>query len=784
LATSFFYLSLLHSFFENNFVRTNRESSSSPYIPSLMEEEAESMNSHSRPRRASPDTVAYLRSLPLDLDVALRAVEQWEHRSKNDSTAVTDEEVEFPSELAASLQAVYEIRQELASLAGDELGAEGLEILCRITIPGSPTMARILLHGVGPYAIHLATHRYGSHVLQTILELSSVHLWRNKDDRVMDWALHADAPLLPNIEDVPASMVECIVPIASALQEVATDLAVHICGSHCLRTILCLLGGLQLLPSAARTNNHARRGKAKSKKKKKTDHIDESRSMLTEPRMAFLHEGFSGAPDPALLALLHQLTAALTVTDKGSGPGQLQKWVCHASSGPVFAILVQVWTYYDYCKKDERELLCRKQLQWELAQSTPDRHVGLSRPEPKYTVGSITDTVVRRILCWRTESEQKTYGADVLYGFAGEPRGSHCLEIILRLAPDSVYGTIFEMGRLSETSVLQEYVHDSVSNFVVQTILQTIRTSDQATSILNALEPSMPYILDVPNKRRWILWRVAELAVSFPDCQTKVLSMISDGFSRLLQEGQSSLSETRRKLNKCISLLLQVVPPAQYGDRVVVDIAGTRTMHHLLCFTPELCKDTIKGLLELPPTELELLAKDPFASRCILDVIIESPNATHSVFLSALKRLVAKLKGKWVSVAVDRVGHHTVQKLFMALVDVNDKKVLVEELIAGKNRMIGNNMGRTVLDALEVRVYEMQGESEWSKLIKRRHSNEAWLEEILEGTKPLDANVASKRKASSGIGGGTHIPEKKRVTSSVSAIMGAITIPINSADID
>jgi Pumilio-family RNA binding repeat len=775
------------------------------------------MSHQNRPRRPSPDTVAYLRSLPLDLDATLIDIQTFLHPviqevveepplddTRTDDHIVTDE---FPPALAAAIQAIYEIRHEIASLAGDEYGAQCLEVLCRMVIPVSNTLTRLILHGIGThYAVHLATHRYGSHVLQTILELSSVHCWVVNDDddddddhlHRTDLALHADAPTVPSMDDVPSLTSDLIVVIASSLQEVATDLVVHICGSHCLRTVLCLLGGVALTTASmatttANNNNHLnqRRGKVKSKhKKKKKNDVDESsrnNSTLNEHRMVYLRKG-STAPTPAMIQLLHKFTESLTMveveqTDNVAtlvvGPGQIQKWACHASAGPVITVLVLVWTYYEYASTDtkQKDILFQQQLLWEATQNTPDRHLGLPRPEPNYQIGSVTDTIVRRILCWRNELEQQTYGSDVLYGLAGEPRGSRCCETILRLAPDSVYDTLLDIGKLTETSTMQEYVRDNVSNFVVQTILQTIRTSNQAMSILDALAPSMSYILDVGNKRRWILWRIAELAVTYSECQSRVLSMITEGFSCLTNDGKGN-TEVRMKLNKCIPLLLQIVPPTQYGDRVAVDIAGTRIVHHMLRFTPDLCKDTIKGLMELAPVEMELLTKDPLASRCILDELVQSSNIDHPVFSSALKRLVTKLQGTWVSIAIDRVGHHTIKKLFVALVDVSDKRLLVEELIAGKNRMNGNSMGRNVLDALEVRAYEMNGELEWSNMIKRHIAKKEWLKEILENKVDSTAETSAKRKAIECDINGQPTAQKKRVSTSLGTIMDAISIPI------
>ena len=52
---------------------------------------------YNRPRRPAPDTVSYLRSLPLDLEVAVAEIKNFQ------VTETNDVELLFPSTLAAAL---------------------------------------------------------------------------------------------------------------------------------------------------------------------------------------------------------------------------------------------------------------------------------------------------------------------------------------------------------------------------------------------------------------------------------------------------------------------------------------------------------------------------------------------------------------------------------------------------------------------------------------------------------------------------------------------------------
>jgi hypothetical protein len=83
-----------------------------------------------------------------------------------------------------------------------------------ITAPYSETAARKLLYSCSGYALHLATHRYGSHVLQTLLQLAVT----SKNDS--DLALHEDAPQLadntqedlPSLTDLLLGLLEELAP--------------------------------------------------------------------------------------------------------------------------------------------------------------------------------------------------------------------------------------------------------------------------------------------------------------------------------------------------------------------------------------------------------------------------------------------------------------------------------------------------------------------------------------------------------------------------------------------
>lgn len=94
-----------------------------------------------------------------------------------------------------------------------------------------------------------------------------------------------------------------------------------------------------------------------------------------------------------------------------------------------------------------------------------------------------------------------------------------------------------------------------------------------------------------------------------------------------------------------------------------------------------------------------------------MDGILDGPVKTP-IFAAGTNDLREKLSGSWASLATDRVGHHTVKKLFKHLPKIDDKAKLVEELWNGGNRLRGNAMGRSVIDACLIDAYD-ENRKEW-----------------------------------------------------------------------
>jgi hypothetical protein len=403
----------------------------------------------------------------------------------------------------------------------------------------------------------------------------------------------------------------------------------------------------------------------------------------------------------------------------------------------------------------------------------------LLRQEPQFEHGSAAHALAKQLLCWSSTSDNDQddsdndnkkkknkdggkWASDVIYGLSGEARGSHILDALFRLSPDDFYQSILEAGDFFSTPTLKEYIEHDVSNFVVQTLLATIRNVNQAETIVQALGPivSSGLVIQVAKRRRGIFWRLAEMAANHNVGQVQVMQSLQDGLTAILRldEATSAAAEGKGSsssiLEDCTARVLLDMkrPDSTDTGRLGLNVEGTRALYHLLRFKPRLCKPIVNSIIALSPSDLELLARDGLGSRCVWDAILEWPATTKNTMQAkVLRKLLDKLNGRWVSLATDRIGHHVVRKVFRCLGDMNDRENLVKELVKSIHRLRGNAMGRAILEACAVEEYSAgdhggSGAAEWRKIIKKKMEKAEWLEEIVHKSSSSDAAAAGAHR--------------------------------------
>lgn len=684
-------------------------SSYGPPSSALMEESYDYGDSNfQRPRRPNPDTLSYIKVLPLSFQVAQTELKDYEHQVNNnnsneyvdeESTSnnkfLSDEDKEemiqslLPTRIAAQ-SAIEEVQNEIASLAGDESGSAMMETLARIvSLSSSPSSStktnnasiapdtesiRKMMQGLQGYHLHLASHRYGSHVVQTILQSAAKCL------KAYDDPDYSNGTVNPN-DSGETPLYELIQSAVNELIPHTKELAVHICGSHVIRTMLHVLAGAEVEERGGPASPVDKRGKQKKKKKKQL-----SKNMTQGPMNAgrnislpllkshryknkHVAESFKKCLTQFVSAFIEGDSEETSTDEKIKMGYELQTLVCHPSAGPLLSILLRVLCIME--ANDASDMNSNNNDSGSVDRDF--RLLGILPCEAQYQPGSTADELVKAVLCWELdksksgeEKEEKDPNTsvncgDIIYGLSGEPTGSIFLETILRTcASTDFYSEFCQRAGFFSADGIRDYTIHSVSNFVIQTLLATCRTKEQAESLCKGLFPCfnssqknekksdtketenddtlLPLLLQ--KRRRGVLWRLTELCAKWKVGQETLLNSIRTGFVSESEKSEeenkadvnddsnnkSSKGRKRKKkaqslpMDECVRKLLDFNVSSTIEGRISLDVNGARTIYHMLHFVPRLCSDILDTLVnKLSTEEIEKISMDGLGSRWLVN---------------------------------------------------------------------------------------------------------------------------------------------------------------------
>jgi hypothetical protein len=341
--------------------------------------------------------------------------------------------------------------------------------------------------------------------------------------------------------------------------------------------------------------------------------------------------------------------------DKVCAPSELQQRSCHPSAGPLLVHIIRILSYLD-----EHDVEFKKKKQ-DNHQSVADRRLVILPRESQYSSGSDAEALVHKLLCWdrtqtHTEGDKddgetgsaQPYAGDIIYGLSGEPRGSILLETILRCCPDAFHDELCSIGGFYVEQTLREYAFHSVSNFVVQAILNSVRSKKQAAKLVKCLcgmiedGSILKFTGDDDssqgtNRRMGIVWRAMEMCVETGNSQDQeqIIHALMRGYASISakqdDKGVDGEGEKRKKRSKakglsaqeCIPLLIGLKSTSHNEERdshsefrLVLNASGARALHHIFHFSERLRSDWIKGIVRVyGQRDLVNIANDGLGSK-------------------------------------------------------------------------------------------------------------------------------------------------------------------------
>jgi hypothetical protein len=278
--------------------------------------------------------------------------------------------------------------------------------------------------------------------------------------------------------------------------------------------------------------------------------------------------------------------------------------LCHPSSGPLIDLLIRILAALsDSTTAIESHQNTTQKL------SSSDNILSNKRAT-RILPNSEAEMFIKYLLHWHNP----TKCGDIVFGLSGETHGSRILETIFQVIHDDMYQELLERANFVNHTSLIDYVHHDVSNFVVQTVLQTIRSSQQGQIIAGGIIPLFRTAEILQPLRRGVAFHLVEMCAQWNIEQDKVLEALKEGCAKQNTE-ETSKKLSRNMKESFIHQLLLNEFPNDGGEKLKFDFNGVRIIHSLLRFSPHRCNKVLDGILSLKDYELVAISKDGLASR-------------------------------------------------------------------------------------------------------------------------------------------------------------------------
>jgi hypothetical protein len=422
-----------------------------------------------RPRRPIPGDLQYLQSLPLSF--------------------TPGDPGEKSKSVCAARAALTSLASSLASVGGDERGSAALESCIALGLSPDPqaedgltdeeevaTLATDVVASVAEYAHFLALNRYGSHVLQCVIELLP--------------PLVSKAVASHQGDEASAPLIQATARLVDALRGPFPQLVTHISGSHIIRSLLPILAGVP--PSSLED----RRG-TKSKHSHKG-----SASLVVKHALYPYNPLYRTTFEPELFSFV----ATLLEMD-ASQPGYLRDLAMNPSGCGLLQTLLRVVALTE----------------------AGDAERGAEQSDDIYSAGRLGEVdsaafpkcgekgleIISAIMFLNTSD-----AANAISGLAKNQSGSSIVECILEVSPIDTLRSIYAAGVKGNVHAL---IDDNVGNYVVQGML----AHGDAELVKELLGEVISCSRVSQKDRRGVLFRALDACVKYSLMQERFFNFVS-----------------------------------------------------------------------------------------------------------------------------------------------------------------------------------------------------------------------------------------------------------------
>ncbi|ORX85396.1 ARM repeat-containing protein [Anaeromyces robustus] len=556
---------------------------------------------------------------------------------------ISEQEFENEEEHEMFLSNIYkEIDGNELQLATDKECSRIMEKILRIS---NDAQIRVFLNQLNEKYIELFTHRYGSHVCQTILVLGSDIIEREiKGESVV---MSSDENQTP-----PPTMQELIVKMCNILEDYWIHLISNQFGSHLLRVILMILSGQYITLES----NEVRSKKSKQYNVKNNSNFKTFEQ--TKKKQRLVPESFK--------SILNNILEKLT---KDMGVTELRVFCVNSIANPVLQYLVKIQS------ENGNESIINN-----LFNTKED--------------GSI---------------EKDNFVNDLLK----HPVGSHLFEKVLKYSSDKMFHQIFITYFHGN---MVELCRNNISNFVVQHLLENVRSSQQLLIMIKEIISEFEFFLF--RGRSGVVVKAIEACGKYKVQQKEIVNAINKAFH---------VSNENRKIIIKLLLTLKKFEDYQRDSKAPYLIQGALMIETLLSYEDGNNKFLIESLISLNHNEIKEWATDAIACR-----VIESFLLSNQVLLKAKRKILHMFDGNYGQIACNRYGSHLVDKCW-AVSDLKMKESIAEELLDNERELNSNFHGKFVLRNCKIENFK-RNRQEWIEHEHGLERKKQMFEELLNDT--------------------------------------------------
>ncbi|GAB5586639.1 Nucleolar protein 9 [Umbelopsis nana] len=587
---------------------------------------------------------------------------------KNVEQTLDDPPFETTQDQQLFVSNVYsEVENKELVLATDHSCSMVLEKLLKIS---SDFEIRVFMDRLtGRYA-ELFTHRFASHVCQTLLTIAADIVERETRGE----SVPGPDEGAKDKEDVGEllSMEQLVLSLCKELKPLLCSLISDQFASHDIRVLLYLLAGKRII------EENDVKGQLRSKKSQKyrnTNNNKENKISTKASPTRLVPKSFTD--------MLQELTRELT---SGLSETVIRTLAVHRVANPVLQLLLELQTGTEETQK-------------------------------------VNDLLIDRIL-WGVvsdESMQPNSDRDAWFEtLLRDQVGSHLLEIILKTASPSVYNKLFITYFRNR---LVKLCHHPVANFVVQQLFVNARTTIQLELMVEEAVSGFADYLKFG--KVGVIRSLVDACVRLKACEKQIVGGLSDAF------GTHSPTERKDFIN-CVLRMWTYQQWSHASDEEKnslkkFHLQGSLIVQTLMKLPEEHNSIVVSSFLAQPQAVTYRWIFDPTGSR-VYEAILSSPNTN----LKIKKKILRNLEDKYHEISMDKFGSHLMDQCWK-VADIDMKAKIAQDLVNHEFDLSKNFFGKYILRNCNIDHFKRKRE-EWVEREKGIERKKDMFKDILGDT--------------------------------------------------